>query len=125
MNEDRRTSRAVPTIPRWRASTAFAIIELDLQQPRQFDNTTAFVKSPTKTGALSGTTEDQCPAFWSKAEIAAKLLRRWVRRGGSGRISPSCRSCCDAQSLTGVDPATALRIEFANRVNYVVRVRPR
>src|SRR6516165_10511823 len=37
-----------------------------------------------------------------------------TRRGGSRRISPSCPSCCDAQSLTGVDPATALRIEFAN-----------
>ena len=31
---------------------------------------------------------------------------QWDRR--------STRSCCDAQSLTGVDPATALRIEFAN-----------
>jgi len=27
--------------------------------------------------------------------------------------------------LNRVDPVTPLRIEFANRVNYVVRVRPR
>jgi hypothetical protein len=43
--------------------------------------------------------------------VALSLMGRW--------------SCCDAQSLTGVDPVTPLRIEFANRVNYVVRVRPR
>ena len=44
------------------------------------------------------------PPPWSVAEGALELLRRTI--------------------LNRVDPVTPLRIEFANRVNYVVRVRP-
>jgi hypothetical protein len=44
----------------------------------------------------------------------AKLLSKDGARRIAANIAKLPAPCCDAQSFTGVDPATPLRIEFAN-----------